>query len=386
MVGCWAVCGVGVGWAWGWDEFMVSGAIATVLLVVAAPFLWGRSAYRVDFALESDAVVAGSNVAGSIVATNSASRVALPGRIDVPVGEGLVTFPVPLLRAGHAHAERLVIPGARRGVIDVGPATTTRTDPLRLLHRRFEWADVRTLYVHPKTVPVPSTSMGFIRDLEGRAARTLTSEDISFAAIRNYERGDAQRHIHWKSTAKTGVLMVRQFEQTRRSLISLVLDVDSAAYATDDEFEMAVSVVGSLGVRALRDGREVQAVASGEVPEFAKATVRSLRELRVTSPRALLDDLAGVDAGHAYMPLPTVTGMFAGSAARTSLAFLVTGSLTPIARLQSAAMQFSRDTTVAAVVCDPESEPETRMAGTLQVLTLGILDDLRQLLAKGVAR
>src|SRR5690606_24062417 len=107
--------------------------------------------------------------------------------------------------------------------------------------------------------------------------------------------------VHWKSTAKTGTLMVRQFEETRRSTISLVLDLDELSYASEVEFEMAVSAVGSLAVRAIRDGRDVQVVVSGEVPEFARASVRSLRHLRVTTPRALLDELADVEAAPSVM-------------------------------------------------------------------------------------
>jgi hypothetical protein len=386
LVIVWVVVGAVIGLRWGWDEFLVSALVGLALLVLATPFLLGRSAYDVDFALDRDNVVAGSDVAGDIVVRNSSSRVALPSRIDIPVGDGLVEFPVPMLRSGQEHRERLVIPGARRGIIDVGPATTTRTDPLRLLQRRFHWADVKTLYVHPKTVSVPSTSLGFIRDLEGRAARILTSDDIAFASIREYAMGDAQRHIHWKSTAKLGQLMVRQFEQTKRSLITLVLDRDPESYANDEEFEMAVSSVGSLGVRALRDGREVQAVMSGEVPEFARASVRSLVMMRVTSPRTLLDDLSGVDKNVAVMDLPTVARMVGDAKAGTSLAFLVTGSLCPLKSLQSAAMRLPRETSVAAVVCDTESEPGTHAAAGVHVMSLGILDDLRQLMAKGLTR
>lgn len=386
LASCWAVAGVTVGLVWGWAEFLVGGALAVLLLVIAVPFLLGKEAYDVDFGLHHDAVVAGHDAEGEIVVRNERARVALPGRIDIPVGGGLIDFHVPMLRRGQEHRERIVIPAASRGVVDVGPATTSRSDPLRLLTREFHWADVRTLYIHPVTIAIPSTSMGFIRDLEGRVTKTVTNEDITFHAVREYARGDAQRHIHWKSTAKTGKLMVRQFEETRRSRISLVLDLDIDSYAHQHEFEMAVSAVGSLGVRALRDGRDVQVVVSGEVPEFARASVRSLKHLRVTTPRSLLDDLSGVEASPAVIGLPTVARMLAESTSDTSLAFLVTGPTATLAQLQSAALAFPADVAVAAVVCDPESEPSMHPVGRVRVLSLGVLDDLRQLLARGATR
>ncbi len=381
----WTVTGVALGLVFGWGEFLIGALVAGVLLLLAIPFLVGREAYEVDFQLSHDAVVAGEDAEGEIVVRNSQARLALPGRVDVPVGHGLVDFHVPLLRRGSQHRESIVIPAPHRGVIDVGPATTTRTDPLHLLQREFHWADVKTLYIHPVTIAIPSTSRGFIRDLEGRTTRILTNEDIAFHAVREYARGDAQRQIHWKSTAKTGTLMVRQFEETRRSTISLVLDLEAASYVSEIEFEMAVSAVGSLAVRAIRDGRDVDVVVSGEVPEFARASVRSLRHLRVVSPRALLDELADVDSATTVMPLPTLTRMLAESSSNTSLAFLVTGAAVALPQLQSAALAFPSDVAVAAIVCDPSSEPSLHALGRTRVLSLGVLDDLRQLLAQGAA-
>lgn len=386
LAGIWALVGITAGLVWGWSELLISGVLALVLLVIAVPFLLGKESYDVDFGLGTDAVIAGQAAEGEIVVRNQYSRVALPGRIDIPVGAGLIDFHVPMLRRGHEHREKIVIPAARRSVVDVGPATTSRADPLRLLTREFRWADVSTLFIHPVTIAIPSTSMGFVRDLEGRTTKTITNEDISFHAVREYARGDAQRQIHWKSTAKTGTLMVRQFEETRRSTISAVLDLDANSYANETEFEMAVSAVGSLGVRALRDGRDVQVVVSGEVPEFARASVRSLQHLRVTTPRALLDDLSGVEASSAVISLSTVTRMLADSTSDTSLAFLVTGSTATLAQLQSAALAFPGDVAVAAVVCDPESEPTVHAVGRMRLMSLGILDDFRQLLAKGATQ
>ena len=381
----WTLAGAVVGLALGWGEFLIGAAVGFVLLLIALPFLVGREPYEVDFRLLHDAVVAGHAAEAEIVVRNPASRVALPGRVDVPVGEGLIDFQVPLLRRGHEHTEPIVIPAARRGIVDVGPATTTRSDPLRLLQRTFHWADVQTLYIHPVTIAVPSTSQGFVRDLEGRSTRTLTNEDISFHAVREYARGDAQRQIHWKSTAKTGTLMVRQFEETRRSTLSIVLDLDERSYADDAEFEMAVSAAGSLGVRAVRDGRDVQVVVSGEVPEFARASVRSLEQLAVTTPRRLLDDLSGVDRSPHVVAMTTLTRMLVEVTNDTSLAFLVTGSQAALPDISAASLAFPADVAVAAVVCDPHSEPGLHAVGRTRLLSLGILDDLRQLLARGAA-
>ena len=111
--------------------------------------------------------------------------------------------------------------------------------------------------------PIAALSTGFIRDLEGSPTRDLTVSDIAFHALREYVPGDDRRFIHWRSSAKTGTFMVRQFEETRRSRLMVLLDLDAGAYADDAEFELAVSAAASVGARAIRDARTVSFVVSG---------------------------------------------------------------------------------------------------------------------------
>ncbi len=378
-----AAAGLALGLAFGWIEFVVAGLIALVLLVLSVPFLFRGRAYEVDLVLEHDRVVAGTAVQGALTVRTTRGGIVLPGRVDVPVGEGLVDVFVPMLRPGQVHAENVVIPTHRRGIITVGPVRTVRGDPLGILARETTWADTHTLYVHPVTTALRSTNTGFIRDLEGSASRTVVDADISFHAIREYAPGDSPRQIHWKSTAKTGTLMVRQYEETRRSRMVVVLGVADAEFAGDDEFEMAVSAVGSLGVRGIRDGRDVDVMIGGEVPEFARRAVRSLRELATVSTRTLLDDLAGVDRAEFVTPLADVAELAREARPDVSVAILVCGSTLTARDLQHAAMAFPPEVSVLAVVCNPEAEPGMRTLGSVSVLSIGLLDDLRHLLARG---
>ncbi|MCR2816987.1 DUF58 domain-containing protein [Microbacterium jiangjiandongii] len=378
-----AAAGIGLGVAFGWVEFAVAGSIAAALLVLSVPFLFSARAYDVDLSLGHDRVVAGTHVEGTLRVTNIGRGIALPGRIDVPVGEGLVDVYVPLLRHGHEHVQQVVVPAERRGVITVGPARTVRGDPLGILKREATWDDTHTLYVHPVTTALHSTSTGFIRDLEGQSSRTIVDADISFHALREYVPGDSQRQIHWKSTAKTGTLMVRQYEESRRSRMIIALALGEGEYGTDDEFELAVSAAGSIGIRGIRDGRDVDVVVGGEVPEFARRTVRTIRELATVTTRTLLDELSGVERTTLVGPLADVTSLARETHSDASIAFLVCGSTQTPRLLQGAALAFPPDVAVVAVVCNPEAEPGFRRLGTVTVLTIGLLDDLRHLLARG---
>ena len=378
-----AVLGLGLGLGFGWIEFVVAGIIAGVLVLLSVPFLFSARSYDVDLALGHDRVVAGTQVAGTLTVTNVGRGIALPGRIDIPVGEGLVDVYIPLLRREHQHVERVVVPTHRRGIIQVGPARTVRGDPLGILSREATWADMHTLWVHPVTTALRSTSAGFIRDLEGSASRTVVDSDISFHAIREYVPGDAQRQVHWKSTAKTGTLMVRQYEETRRSRMVVALAVSESEYATDEEFELAVSAAASIGVRGIRDGRDVDVAIGGEVPEFVRASARTIRELATVSARTLLDELSGVERHPRASALGEVTSLAAETHPDASIAFLVCGSTQTARSLQTAALAFPSNVGVVAVICNPEAEPGFRRLGSISVMSIGLLDDLRQLLARG---
>ena len=113
------------------------------------------------------------------------------------------------------------------------------------------------LHVRPVVTQLPSLASGIVHDLEGVASNKLAASDLSFHALREYEPGDDPRHIHWRSTARAGSLLVRQFQLTRRSHATVLLDPVPQAYASEAEFELAVSVAASVALRALLDDFEV---------------------------------------------------------------------------------------------------------------------------------
>jgi uncharacterized protein (DUF58 family) len=378
-----AVAGLGLGLVFGWVELVVAGTAAVVLLALSVPFLLGGRAYDVVLRLDHERVVAGNDVSGRIVVRNAGRGVALPGAVDLPIGDGLVELPVPLLRRGASHAADVAIPARRRGIVTIGPVRAVRGDPVGILRREASWDDTHTLYVHPVTTALPSTSTGFIRDLEGNPSSLVVDADISFHALREYAPGDAQRQIHWKSTAKTGRLMVRQYEESRRSRMVVALAVGEDELPDDDGFELAVSAAASIGARGIRDGRDVHVVVGGDVPEFARRAVRSIRELPTVSARTLLDALTGVERDTDVTALPDVARLAAEAHPDASIAFLVCGpALTP-RMLQSTALAFPLGVGVVAVVCDPSARPGVRTLGDITVVTIGLVDDLRQLLARG---
>ena len=374
-----------VGYLGGWTELVAIAWAGLVLLGSALAYLIGRAPYSIALEMSVDRVVVGERATGTLLVNNS-SRRRLPGvSVEVPVGAGVVVFDMPGLRRSASFDDTFSVPTRRRGVVVVGPVRTVRGDPLGLVRKERVWADRTQLFVHPRTISIPSMSTGLIRDLEGNPTRDLTTNDVSFNALREYVPGDERRSIHWKSTAKTGTLMVRQFEETRRSHLMVVLSLTEGDYATDDEFELAVSVAGSLGVRAIRDGRTVSVVVSALTPPFARRRLPALRSLNtVTRPR-LLDDLSTIEPVSSALPLADLAGLASDNVTGISVAFLVCGS-TPTAReLRAAASRFSAGVEVVAVICEPEAVPSFRRVGELSVLCVGFLEDLQKSLARSKA-
>lgn len=376
---------LGAGYVLGWTEAVVAGWAAAALLLIASLYLAGRSAYDVGLSLPTNRVVVGDRAPGEVVVRNPTRR-RLPGvRVEVPVGAGLAEFAAPALSTGEEHSDVFVVPTSRRGIVPIGPVRTVRADPVGLLRREMVWADSLDLFVHPRIIAIPSMSTGFVRDLEGAPTRDLTASDVAFHALREYMPGDERRNIHWKSTAKTGSYMVRQFEETRRSHLLVALSLAQADYAGDAEFELAVSATGSLGVRAMLDSRTVSVVASAQTPDFAKRVVFSARRLSTVGRGRLLDDLAGVETADAALRLPELAQVASEDAAGTSIVFLVCGSTVSATQLRAAATHFPLGVDVVAIVCDAGAVPSLRRVADLSVLTIGYLEDLQRSLAKRLA-
>lgn len=371
-----------VGYWLGLVEFVAIGYADCGLIVIAAIYLVGRTSTVIELSVPQSRVVVGQRASGRIILSNPGKIRAAGVTVEIPVGSSVAELALPSLIAGESSSQEFVVPSLRRGVFAIGPVRTIRADPIGIVRRELILTDTTTVFIHPRTISVSSVSTGLIRDLEGNPTKDLSTSDVSFHALREYMPGDERRNIHWKSTAKTGTYMVRQFEETRRSHIVIALSVASVSYATDDEFELAVSVAGSFGAQAIRDGRNVSVVVSEKTPEFAKRTVVAVRQLNTLTRSRLLDDLALVEHSVSVLGLTDVSRIVSDEVVGISVAFLVCGSRSSAAQVRSAANKFTLGVHVVAVVCDPRSVPGLRRVGELSILTIGTLEDLQKSLER----
>jgi hypothetical protein len=354
-----------------WREVAVLAAACLLVVLLSLPFLVGRTNVRVDIVLQPERVIAGGSVAAGVRVRNVASHGLLPTMLELPVGSMVHRYAVPRLTPGETHDESFTIRTERRGVIPVGPASTRRGDPLALLSRDVEWTDVTEILVRPPMVPMDSLGAGLLRDLEGVSTDAVSQSDLAFHALREYVPGDDLRHVHWKSSAKAMAvaddsrLLVRQYLDTRRSHVTLVVDDTSAVWPRDGDFETGMSVAASIIVRATLD-------------EFDTSFVCGTSASSGVTGHLALDSVCRAELG----PVGLVSSAHRAAVVSpdTSLLFLVSGPRADFESFQRAVIAFPPEVRRYALIVDPDKQSRVTETGGLVIVQIGDLSDLGALL------
>jgi uncharacterized protein (DUF58 family) len=139
----------------------------------------------------------------------------------------------------------------RRGMLRFKGVTLARTDPLGLIRSFVQAPAPQTVLVLPKRYPLPPIALpGTEKYQQGGVAMAANiGRSDEFVALRDYRRGDPLRHIHWRSWAKTGKPIVKEFEDEFFMRHALMLDT----FTNDPNsiaFEEAVSLAASFACSA----------------------------------------------------------------------------------------------------------------------------------------
>ena len=315
------------------------------------------------------------SAAGQLTVTNVAPTPLLPVGLEIPVGLASVRYTLPALRPSGTFSELVIIPTSRRGVIDVGPVRTQRGDPFGLLRREVTWTERTELFVHPRTVVLDTLGTGLLRDLEGQTTNDVSMSDLAFHTLREYVPGDDRRYIHWRSSAKvsgasgSSQFLVRQFLDTRRSHVAVVVDVHPSAYADPDEFETALSAGASVTLRALADEMDTTVIC-GDHTAVQPA------------PHLALDTYSRATLG--THTLQAATGRLNTLAPDVSVVVLVTGESTEFEMFQRARAYLAPEVRMVVIQVSPGADLALRETAGIAVLALGDLADLPLLLQGGI--
>ena len=215
-------------------------------------------------------------------------RLDLPGRLD-PRGEGGVEW---------------ILKPDRRGRLRVELAAVGSLFPFGFLRK-----DIGT-EVQVDTIVWPAP-VEYRRHEGGGARRAVGSEQVARAgsggdllALRRFNVGDSHRLIHWKASARTGTLLVRQFAAETAEGYSMWLRTDAEVWTRPDQFELLVRFVATLSEDLFRAGRLAAVAIDAEPP----LSIRRGRDLETWLDRLALAE-----------PTATTTGAGDGLTARQDL-------------------------------------------------------------------
>ncbi|MEV8253525.1 DUF58 domain-containing protein [Rhodoglobus sp. NPDC076762] len=351
----------------GWQEFTFLATVLFAAVLVSVAFLFGRASYGVVVELNPRRVVVGDRALGRMVVTNVGARALPPTRMELPVGKGVAEFQLPAMKPKAEHEELFAVPTAKRAVIVAGPAESVRGDQLGLLRRALKWADAVDLFVHPRTVRLVPSAAGLVRDLEGQVSNKITNNDIAFHALRPYVPGDDRRYVHWRTSARIGQLMVRQFQETRRSQLTIIHSSRSDLYASEAEFELAISVTASIAAQVIRDGTQMNVVS--ETGLWKTQTVTSMLDASCRiEPSVDRSESMRSFAREQTRRLPA-----------PSVVMIVAGSKMSTADFRSIQSLFGQDTSQVAFHIVEGADPKISVVAGLTVITIGDLNDLSKL-------
>jgi uncharacterized protein (DUF58 family) len=169
---------------------------------------------------------------------------------------------IPALAAGEGATARAEQAWERRGVYPLERVTLATSFPFGLFRKERDLelpgeAVVRPRADRPVREPRPAGRRSLATD---RALAGATGGRGDFRALRPYRSGDDPRDVHWRTTARVGEPVVREFERDRSRALWLCLELRAPE---GDAAEAAAETLAALAAAALRRG-EVFALATGD--------------------------------------------------------------------------------------------------------------------------
>lgn len=304
---------IGMGFGFGYPESAIVGGAALIAVGCALAYGAWRPKLSVDRAVDPDRVGRGEGSTVTLTVHNdnrllAASLVAEDRCAEVPVA-----VPVLRLRPQAASTASYPVPTGRRGVVRIGPLRVTRRDPLGLIGLARDHGGTAQVWVHPRIHLIRAVPAGISRSMDGRVDR-VPHGSITFDTLREYVVGDELRHVHWRTSAKVGELMVREHLDTSLPRLVVLLDDRVGSYpgaaetppgaevaAFEAVCEAAASVVAAAiredlpisihtvsGAEAATVGTRARGGARAHLDLLAEATLRPLAETTEAGTSAAL--------------------------------------------------------------------------------------------------
>jgi uncharacterized protein (DUF58 family) len=294
----WALSGAGLAlillwYALGETELLLTGLFLLVAQLVAVVYVRTRRPnLDINRRLGSSTVHDGETTTITLLVENLSRRPIGYLTIDDDVNRlGVATFEVARLKKKESTTATYRVTCRPRGVYRVGPTTVTATDPLGLAETSAGIGPVDRIVVYPAVEELSGFPISRGQDPAMQASRpdhsTRGGED--FYTLREYQRGDDLRRVHWPSSARTDVLMIRQLETPWQSRALVLLDVRSGSYESQDAFEKAVSGAATIVTHLVGAGFDADLWAGDAEPIDASRYTTAMERLALVQPDPAID-------------------------------------------------------------------------------------------------
>ncbi len=233
--------------------------------------------------------------------------------IDAPGKETKRFFFLPLdkakigLSSGELDKATYMVACYKRGVYAFPPLALESKGLLGLFCRKQRLEIDTRVTVYPKYYEIFSgRNRGAKADLDSSLPRQGHIDE--FYGTREYRSGDSPRHIHWRSSARAGELIVKEFQEQTRPRITIVLDTSfDFGEGKESTLEYSVKLAATVAWYAIDAGYRLSIVAEGASPRDMswKDTLEFLARLEPKeklSARKLLDRPLGADVILAFVP------------------------------------------------------------------------------------
>jgi len=294
----WALLGAGLalGILWyvlGDPELLLAGVFFTGALLTALAYTkLHRPLLEIGRRLGSSAVHDGETTTVTLLLRNRSRRPLRHVTVQDEVQKlGLASFEMSMLPGEGAATATYRVTCRPRGVYQVGPALATASDPLGLAETPAPEGPIDRLVVYPAIEDLSGFPVVRGQDPAMNASRPEHSQrgGEDFYTLREYQRGDDLRRVHWPSSAKTEELMIRQLETPWQSRALILLDVRPSAYESADAFEKAVSGAASVVTHLIRSGFDADLWAGDPDAIDASKYSTAMERLALVEPSADID-------------------------------------------------------------------------------------------------
>jgi uncharacterized protein (DUF58 family) len=283
---------------------------------------------------------------------------------DMPQhGSGFVTY-----LPGHDRRRWVArTPCTMRGKYTLGPATLVSGDPFGIFRLERQVEGTSEVLVYPQTTPLPGFVLPSAELPGGQDVKSRTYHVTpNVSTIREYAPGDSFNRIHWRSTARQGRLMVKEFELDPTAEVYLVLDMQERIQQTlapargarggpppseqriaESTEEYGVQAAASIARHLLEQNRMLGLVSWGQHREVIPAERESRQLFKMLEALAVL-------RAHGAQPLAEVLAAEATRFGRNCTLVIVTPSLDErwIVSLQHLLLRGVR---AVVVLIDPQS-------------------------------